>query len=286
MESCLEMGKHIIVSKAQSWSGGKHKTGDMVALQMNPDKLVRVLHVVARAFISEMVIFTVANALYCVIRSVSQWSAGTSRTEESIHIAYCSLIEKAEHFVYIEGGLDDSGAASVRAIMHWQYRTICRGQNSIFHNLYDLLGSKVHDYISFYGLRSYGKLFDGGPVATSQVYVHSKIMIVDDCIALIGSANINDRSLLGSRDSEIAIVIEDKELINSYMGGQPWKAGKFCWSLRLSLWSEHLGLRPGQINQIVDPVSDSTYKDTWMGTAKTNTTIYQDVFSCLTPTTS
>lgn len=37
-----------------------------------------------------------------VIRSVSQWSAGTSRTEDSIHIAYCSLIEKAEHFIYIE----------------------------------------------------------------------------------------------------------------------------------------------------------------------------------------
>lgn len=37
-----------------------------------------------------------------VIRSVSQWSAGTSQTEESIHTAYCSLIEKAEHFVYIE----------------------------------------------------------------------------------------------------------------------------------------------------------------------------------------
>lgn len=36
-----------------------------------------------------------------------------------------------------------------------------------------------------------------------QVYVHSKIMIIDDCVALIGSANINDRSLLGSRDSEV-----------------------------------------------------------------------------------
>ncbi len=32
-------------------------------------------------------------------------------------------------------------------------------------------------------------------------------MIVDDCVALIGSANINDRSLLGDRDSEIAILI-------------------------------------------------------------------------------
>lgn len=37
----------------------------------------------------------------------------------------------------------------------------------------------------------------------SQVYVHSKLMIIDDREVLIGSANINDRSLLGSRDSEV-----------------------------------------------------------------------------------
>lgn len=35
--------------------------------------------------------------------------------------------------------------------------------------------------------------------------MHSKVMIIDDCVALIGSANINDRSLLGSRDSEVSI---------------------------------------------------------------------------------
>lgn len=35
--------------------------------------------------------------------------------------------------------------------------------------------------------------------------MHSKIMIIDDCMTLIGSANINDRSLLGSRDSEVLI---------------------------------------------------------------------------------
>lgn len=33
-------------------------------------------------------------------------------------------------------------------------------------------------------------------------------MIVDDCMALIGSANINDRSLLGSRDSEVGIFLD------------------------------------------------------------------------------
>ncbi|XP_057806057.1 phospholipase D zeta 1 isoform X2 [Salvia miltiorrhiza] len=265
-----------------------------------------------------------------IIRSVSQWSAGTSQIEESIHKAYCSLIDRAEHIVYIEnqffisglsgdetiqnrvldalyrrivrahnekkcfrvivvipllpgfqGGVDDSGAASVRAIMHWQYRTICRGHKSILHNLYEFLGPKTHDYISFFGLRAYGRLFDGGPIATSQVYVHSKIMIVDDRYALIGSANINDRSLLGSRDSEIGVLIEDNEFVDSLMGGKSWKAGKFALSLRLSLWCEHLGLHAGEVNKIRDPVIDSTYKDIWMATAKTNTMIYQDVFSCL-----
>ncbi|CAH1415118.1 unnamed protein product [Lactuca virosa] len=265
-----------------------------------------------------------------VIRSVSLWSAGTSQVEGSIHNAYCSLIEKAEHLVYIEnqffisglsgdeiirnrvldalykrilrayqerqcfraiivipllpgfqGGLDDGGAASVRAIMHWQYRTISRGPNSILHNLSDRLGPIVDDYISFYGLRAYGRLSNDGLVASSPVYVHSKIMIVDDTAALVGSANINDRSLLGLRDSEIGVLIEDKEVVGSYMGGNPWKAGKFALSLRLSLWSEHLGLHGSEIHKIADPVIDSTYKDIWMATAKENTMIYQDVFSCI-----
>ncbi|KAK6911613.1 Phospholipase D/Transphosphatidylase [Dillenia turbinata] len=265
-----------------------------------------------------------------IVRSVSQWSAGTSQTEESIHHAYCSLIEKAEHFVYIEnqffisglsgdeiiqnrvlealyrrillahkeqkyfrvivviplvpgfqGGIDDSGAATVRAIMHWQYRTICRGKNSILHNLNEVLGSKMHDYISFYGLRTHGRLFEGGPIATSQVYVHSKVMIVDDRVALVGSSNINDRSLLGSRDSEIGVIIEDKDFVESTMNGKAWSAGKFSHSLRLSLWSEHLGLQAEEVSQIMDPIADTTYRDLWMARAKTNTMIYQDVFSCI-----
>ena len=37
-------------------------------------------------------------------------------------------------------------------------------------------------------------------------------MIIDDRNVLIGSANINDRSLVGKRDSEIAMVIEDNEM--------------------------------------------------------------------------
>lgn len=36
-------------------------------------------------------------------------------------------------------------------------------------------------------------------------------MIVDDERFIIGSANINDRSLLGCRDSEIAMIVDEKQ---------------------------------------------------------------------------
>lgn len=37
-----------------------------------------------------------------MLRSVDDWSAGISRTETSILKAYCDLIKKAEHYIYIE----------------------------------------------------------------------------------------------------------------------------------------------------------------------------------------
>lgn len=40
-------------------------------------------------------------------------------------------------------------------------------------------------------------------------------MIVDDHAALIGSGNINDRSLLGSRDSEVLLLNFDLKDLNS-----------------------------------------------------------------------
>lgn len=43
---------------------------------------------------------------------------------------------------------------------------------------------------------------------TELIYVHSKLLIADDSIVICGSANINDRSLLGERDSEIAVYIQ------------------------------------------------------------------------------
>ena len=65
----------------------------------------------------------------------------------------------------------------------------------------------INNYIFFFGLRAHAKMSHGPE--TQIIYVHSKLMIVDDRRCIIGSANINDRSLMGDRDSELAIVIEE-----------------------------------------------------------------------------
>lgn len=49
---------------------------------------------------------------------------------------------------------------------------------------------------------------------TLQVYIHGKVCIVDDRLAIIGSANINERSQRGDRDSELAAVIRDTDMID------------------------------------------------------------------------
>jgi phosphatidylserine/phosphatidylglycerophosphate/cardiolipin synthase-like enzyme len=36
----------------------------------------------------------------------------------------------------------------------------------------------------------------------------------------MGSANINDRPQLGNRDSEVAMLVEDTEMVSSFMNGK------------------------------------------------------------------
>ena len=89
--------------------------------------------------------------------------------------------------------------------MHWQYKTICRGQFSLIERLKQLTETPS-DYVMFYGLRQHGILND--TPMTEIVYLHSKMMIVDDKKVIMGSANINDRSMSGSRDSELCCLVE------------------------------------------------------------------------------
>lgn len=52
----------------------------------------------------------------------------------------------------------------------------------------------------------------------------------------MGSANINDRSQKGDGDSEIALVVEDNETLETTMNGRPYIAAKFAATLRRRLY--------------------------------------------------
>ncbi|XP_039511420.1 phospholipase D1 isoform X4 [Pimephales promelas] len=177
-----------------------------------------------------------------------------------------------------EGDISSGGGQAIKAIMYFNYRTMCRGERSIIERLKCVMADCWIKYISFCGLRTHADL--DGRLVTELIYVHSKLMIVDDCTVIIGSANINDRSMLGKRDSEMAVVVEDTEFQLSVMDGESYQAGRFALSLREECFRLVLGLLGDNID-ISDPISDRFYKEIWMVTAAKNASVYDKVFRCL-----
>ncbi|XP_074184022.1 phospholipase D1 isoform X7 [Rhinolophus sinicus] len=178
-----------------------------------------------------------------------------------------------------EGDISTGGGNALQAIMHFNYRTMCRGENSILGKLKAELGNQWINYISFCGLRTHAAL--EGNLVTELIYVHSKLLIADDNTVIIGSANINDRSMLGKRDSEMAVIVQDTETVPSVMDGEEYQAGQFAQGLRLQCFRVVLGYLFDSSEGIQDPVSDKFFKEVWVSTAARNATIYDKVFRCL-----
>ncbi|KAI1111792.1 phospholipase [Nemania sp. NC0429] len=138
---------------------------------------------------------------------------------------------------------------------------------------------------------------------SEELYIHSKVLIADDRLVICGSANLNDRSQLGTHDSEIAVVIEDEDQFDSVMDGRPYRAARFAASLRRHLWRKHLGWIPDQRpdrpapgwtpvtrdpredydwgsaadRAVEDPLSERLWRS-WTDTARTNTEVFSKVF--------
>ena len=131
------------------------------------------------------------------------------------------------------GEIDKS--ETLHIIMKYTYKTISRNKGlSIMEKLYELMGEeKAKEYISFFSLRTHDVLND--IPKTELIYIHSKLMIVDDEYAIIGSANINDRSLLGSRDSEIAVFVSSEMKNKVTYDGVEYNVSENVKNLRMKL---------------------------------------------------
>uniref|UniRef100_A0A1D1YBW3 phospholipase D n=1 Tax=Anthurium amnicola TaxID=1678845 RepID=A0A1D1YBW3_9ARAE len=170
----------------------------------------------------------------------------------------CSKIRAKERFaVYIVIPMWPEGvptSSSVQEILFWQGQTIEMMYKIVARELKSQkMNQHPQEYLNFYCL---GKR---EPEETSQpknqdsetsavilsrknrrfmIYVHAKGMIVDDEYVIVGSANINQRSLDGSRDTEIAM--------GAYQPHHTWAVKNRhphgqVYGYRMSLWAEHLG---------------------------------------------
>jgi phosphatidylserine/phosphatidylglycerophosphate/cardiolipin synthase-like enzyme len=137
-----------------------------------------------------------------------------------------------------EGGVTGPNAE----LRSYQWRTA----QWMIARLYEVMRTDWDKYLSFYFLANWKNL----PAAQWRtngdrkdrmrahqrymIYVHTKMMIVDDLHLILGSCNINDRGLTGSDDSEIVISawprLKEVETCK-----------KDIQDLRQRLWTEHLG---------------------------------------------
>ena len=192
--------------------------------------------------------------------------------------------EKFRVYVFIpllpgfEGEPEKSGTLQI--ILKYTYESICRNNNlSIIEKLKNEMekkGQNWEDYIGFYSLRNHS--YVNGIPRTEIVYIHSKLMIVDDLYVICGSANINDRSMKGSRDSEFAALIKERRTEISTINGKKYKTAKFASSLRKALLAEHLGIN-NHDTILNDPLSDELH-ELIRNTAHNNTFVYHQVFGC------
>ncbi|KAI8140212.1 hypothetical protein BJV82DRAFT_624297 [Fennellomyces sp. T-0311] len=242
--------------------------------------------------------------------------------------------------------LSTKEASNPRMIMHYQYISICRGGRSIIEKLeqngidaseyirffslrnYDRIVRKRTEefltqvegfsqpYSSGYNVEEeveYGRVSEYGQeeeknhdFVSEELYIHSKLFIADDRLVIMGSANLNDRSQCGERDSEIALLVEDQDMIPSQMNGRYYEAGRFAATLRRQLWKEHLGLlndderalddvtddmlplpvpnvdytESEEDRLVMDPLSEETF-NLMTETAATNTSAFREVFHCV-----
>ncbi len=163
----------------------------------------------------------------------------------------------------------DPASVPIQEILHWQWRTMQSMYYRIGQALKDhgLIGRRhPTDYLNFYCLgkrESPDEMPEGKfvePEASSPtaavwksrrhcIYVHSKMTLVDDSYVLVGSANVNQRSLGGNRDTEIAVgAYQPEHTVESEVhprGG--------VHTYRMALWAAHLG---GADRAYLNPGSD------------------------------
>ncbi len=181
--------------------------------------------------------------------------------ETTIASAHEHAIDRAQHYVYVEDQyvwpctLVDKLEQALRRGVH-VLMLVARDYDApglagiakrLRHQVADRLRMAGGDRFQMFHIERQ----DG-----NQIYVHSKVLIVDDCYASVGSANFNARSL--TNDTELQIGIVDEALLQTTIDREPATVCRFAHELRCALWAEHLEVA---VDSVRDPMT--AIKERW-----------------------
>eukprot|EP00899_Mesostigma_viride_P010797 jgi/Mesvir1/19719/Mv24057-RA.1 len=258
-----KMLAHHLPHKLQGASAsGRHHLGKRKGLQMDRSIANAYVHHIRRS----------KNFLYIenqyFLGSCHMWSEhrdckASNLIPVEIVFKIADHIRRGQRYAaYILIPMFPDGSApsqAVQAVVLWQKLTIefmYRQVAAALRQAGRLGAEHPCDYLNFYcvGNRETLEGSTADPAATLEtkdemvlsrsrrfpIYVHSKMMVVDDDYIIVGSANINQRSLDGMRDTEIAIGAYQPPAGESMLAHHATRRGD-VYSFRRSLWLEHLG---------------------------------------------
>nr|GEV69582.1 phospholipase D alpha 4 [Tanacetum cinerariifolium] len=134
-----------------------------------------------------------AKERFAVYILIPMWPEGTPESESVQDILYWTRETMKMMYGLVGDAIRDSG-------VHWHPKDYLN-----FFCLANREEEKKGEYVPPYSPHQATQYWNAQKHRRFMVYVHSKLMIVDDTYMLIGSANINQRSMDGQRDTEIAI---------------------------------------------------------------------------------
>lgn len=167
--------------------------------------------------------------------------------------ALIHAIENAEHYIYIEdqycwpsdvvsalGEAVDRGVAIILVLaIEFEPAGLAPYHNFLRGRAIDSLMNRdpTKNRVFVYQLER--ATIDPETQMNEPIFVHAKTMIVDDRYFVIGSGNLNRRSM--KTDTEMGAAVVDTASISSHFRGVAQDVGRLPLQYRKALWMEHLG---------------------------------------------
>ncbi|MFN8447701.1 MAG: phospholipase D family protein [Anaerolineae bacterium] len=184
----------------------------------------------------------VLNTYSCSSLGYPSWFVPSGGVQ-TIQQAYVNAIANAQHYIYIESPffVDETISTALRDRLNQNppvYVIVLTnlyggGEGYYLDANFDIIREAPASLPLFYPCQLVHA--DGTPI-----YVHAKLMIVDDVYYTLGSANVTPRSM--TMDTEINIGVVGDDVITYNHQGVDYEVRQSARDLRVALWQEHLQL--------------------------------------------